>query len=185
MADRHAGFAATVALSKGALDTLAKALYFAGQFDHWLHGATPGFLSSRSVSLDRIFLDFPGFELRHSNQGRIGLVLRGWGPVTVTPNDKSQPAERRDCEIAMLVRLTPRPVLVGGRMAIRFDPATASLDQLSIAPFPGSIFQPATQTYLDSAAFRALLQLGVQVALAQRGPLLPPFDISFLGPLAS
>jgi hypothetical protein len=34
MADRHAGFAAAVAISRHALESLARAIYFAEQFDH-------------------------------------------------------------------------------------------------------------------------------------------------------
>ena len=55
MADRHAGFAAAVAISRHALESLARAIYFAGAFDHRLSGTAPGDLA---VTLDNIFSTF-------------------------------------------------------------------------------------------------------------------------------
>src|SRR5215510_7368125 len=185
MADPHAGFAAAIALGRSALDTLARAIYTSGQFDHHLNGATPGFLASRTVSFENIFLDAPGFELKQMNQGRLGLLLRGWGPVAVTSQDATQPVERQDCHVSMKIMLTPRVLLLRGRLAILFDYTSAKLEDLHILPFQGSSFTPTTQTYLDSAELRALLELGIMFSLAQRGQLLQPFDISFLGALAS
>jgi hypothetical protein len=182
MADRHAGFAAAVAISRHALQSLVRAIYFAGQFDHHLSGQAPG--NNYTVTLDNIFLDVPTLELVRANQGEVGLVLRGWGPVTVTPRN-GQPAERRDCEVDLLIRLTPTPLLVKGRLGIQFDASTAALDRLTIRPFDGSSFSADVQTYLDSAPFRAQVEFGVQYELSQRGRLLPPFDISFLGAVAT
>ncbi len=185
MADRHAGFAAAVAISRHALESLARAIYFAGSFDHRLSGTAPGIFTDYSVTLDSIFLDVPTLELVQANQGKVGLELRGWGPVTVPPNHRQLPMERHDCELQLLVRLTPRAVLVRGRLAIVFDPLSGTLDQLALRPFPGSSFSADAQAYLDSAAFRYLVELAVRVELSRRGPLLPPFDVSFLGAVAT
>ena len=185
MADRHAGFAAAVAIRRHALESLARAVYFAGSFDHRLSGTAPGIFTAYSVTLDNIFLDVPTLELVQANQGKVGLELRGWGPVTVTPNNRQLPMERHDCELQLLVRLTPRAVLVRGRLAIVFDPLSGTLDQLALRPFPGSSFSADAQAYLDSAAFRYLVELAVRVELSRRGPLLPPFDVSFLGAVAT
>jgi hypothetical protein len=185
MADRHAGFAAAVAISRHALESLAKAIYFAGSFDHRLSGTAPAVLTDYSVTLDDIFLDVPTLELVQANQGKVGLVLRGWGPVTVAPKNSQLPTERHDCELELLVRLTPRAVLVRGRLGIVFDASTATLDGLAIRPFLGSSFSSDAQGYLDSDAFRYLVELAVRTELSRRGALLPPFDASFLGAVAT
>jgi len=169
MADRHAGFATAVAIGQRTLDTLARLIYSTSSFDHWLTGSAPG---------DKIFLDAPRFELKTANQGRIGLKLTGRGPVTVG-------TERRDCELELLILLTPRPKLINARLGLRLDGLTATVATLSVRPFAGSSFSAATQTYLDSAMFKGLIEFGIQVELSKRGSLLPPFDVSFLGAVAT
>ena len=183
MADRHAGFAAAVAISRHALESLARAIYFAEQFDHRLSGTAPG--NDYRITLDNIFLDVPTLELVQANQGKVGLEFRGRGPVTVTPRNGQLPTESRDCEVKLLVRLTPRPLLVRERLGILFDAFTATLDRLAIRPFPGWSFSAGAQAYLDSDPFRSLVEFGVRIELSKRGQLLPPFDISFLGPVAT
>jgi hypothetical protein len=183
MADRHAGFAAAVAISRHALESLARAIYFAGAFEHRLSGDAPS--TNYRVILDDIFLDVPTLELVQANHGTVGLELRGWGPVTVRPNNSQLPTESRDCELELLVPLTPRALLIKGRLGIVFDPLTATIDRLAIRPFPGSSFSADAQSYLDSDAFRSLVEFGVRIELSRRGQLLPPFDVSFLGAVAT
>jgi hypothetical protein len=174
---QHAGFATAVAISQRALDTLARATYFTSSFDHRMVAVAPGSGSSPDVNLD-IFLDVPRFEFKQANQGRIGLVLTGWGEVTVA-------TERRNCEVELVIRLVPTARLINGRLGIRLDAMTASLPVLSIRPFAGSAFSTAVQTYLDSSPFRSLIEFGIQLELAKRGQILPPFDVSFLGAVAT
>ena len=183
MADRHAGFAAAVAISGHALDELARAIYFAGLFDHRLGATVPG--NDYSASLDDMFLDAPTLELVQANHGNVGLELHGWGPVTVTPKDSHLPTETHDCELELLVQLAPHALLVRGRLGILFDPLTATLGRVAVRPFPGSSFSAEAQEFLDSAEFRGLVEFGVQVELSKRGQLLPPFDVSFLGAVAT
>src|SRR5437763_944237 len=183
MADRHAGFAAAVAISGHALDELARAIYFAGLFDHRLGATVPG--NDYSASLDDMFLDAPTLELVQANHGNVGLELHGWGPVTVTPKDSHLPTETHDCELELLVQLAPHALLVRGRLGILFDPLTATLGRVAVRPFPGSSFSAEAQEFLDSAEFRGLVEFGLQVELSKRGQLLPPFDVSFLGAVAT
>ena len=185
MADPHAGFAAAVGIGRRALEDLAKALYFAGRFDHHLTATVPGLLSDASVGFEDVYLTAPTFELERANQGRVGLRLHGWGPVRVTPNDAQRPPELRDCEIDLLVLLRPRAVLVRGRLGIVFDTSTATVQNVSVRPFLGSSFSAAAQAYLDSPGFRTLVEFGLRVELARRGALIPPFDVSFLGAVAT
>jgi hypothetical protein len=179
MAAQHAGFAAAVAIGQRALDTLAKATYFTPSFDHRLKADVPGASSSNpTVSLEDIFLDAPHFVLKQASQGRIGLRLNGWGSVKVG-------AERRDCQVELLVGLPARVLLVKGRLGILLDAMMATLDVLSVRPFAGSSFSTATQAYLDSAAFKGVIEFGLRLELSKRGALLPPFDVSFLGAVAT
>ena len=186
---RHEGFAAVVAMRDTALDDLARVLYHAGRFQRVLNAASPAFGTIPALTFHNLVMDPPTFDLqRPGNPGppgiaRIGLKLTARGPVTIQA--QGIPSERVESTVELLVRVDARATLVGGRMRIAIVPGTTALDRLKVTPFPGTSFSSANTAQLQRLDLRDWVGLGLSVVLAAQADLFPPFDISFLGSLAT
>lgn len=178
----HAGFAAVVGLGNHALDKLVRLLYFAGQVQHAFSAEVPALNSGAKVSFRNVFLDTPTLVLRALLPGRVGLRLSGWGQVAVTPPGSVE--ELRGSFFDALLTVSVTSVLVRGRLKIRVDPPSATIESLSIRAYAGSTFSDTSQAALGSADLRSWISLGLVVSLAKTDDLFPPFDVSFIGALA-
>jgi len=185
MVDKHAGFATALAMSQSALDNMLRALYFARQFNNRFSATVPSLGSDFSVTFDNLFLEAPQIVLSPANGGKVGLRLIGWGNVTVTPTDATQPSETQGSHVDMLILMKAKTILIKGRLSIQFDLNFDALASLSVQPFSGTTFSTKAQAYLNSDGLRGLFSLGVYVGLSQRLKVFPPFDVSFLGAVAT
>jgi hypothetical protein len=164
-------------------------LYHAGRVNHVLDAATPAIGTIPRVRFDHLLLDPPTFQFRRPVPGgppgavRFGIRLRGRGPVTVQAQNR--PAEMRDSVVEAVVTIPARAIIVDARLGILTDAANAELVSLVVTPFPGTSFTAANAAELRRDDLREIIELGLRLQLATQGQLFPPFDISFLGAVAT
>lgn len=178
MPAQHAGFAAAVAIGERALNTLAKVLYFTPGFSRKLTLSMPGDPGEPNVTFAPFFLAPPRFVFLSANQGKIVLVFAGHAAVTV--GDKSC-----DCDVEMHVALPSSLHFHHAKLTIKLDALGLSLDFGTVRPLSPSSFSSGAQAYLDSSSFRRKVGFLLAFGLLAKGDILPPFDVSFLGAVAT
>lgn len=178
--DRHAGFAAALTIRGETIQDLLSIAYHAGSVPHRLAGTASG------VAAD-LFLDLPRLEFRRADGDQVRLVLRGWGPLTITP--PNHPAETRQVVLEATVLAEPRVGLVGSddpevapKLTLALGGILPPLLAMSIRPVAGGPFSADAQALIDSASFRT----GVQFLIGQQLAGMQPsgLDAGFLGGIA-
>ena len=173
--DRHAGFAASIAIRQQLFQDLARVLYNAGRLSHRMTFSVP------TVNGD-LFLSIPALVFQSFNNNQLALDLYGWGPMTITPPGSPSESHRIKFRTRVLV---PLALAISNRkLVFSLVASGASATNVQIDPYTGGLFSTAAVNYILSPAFQALITQGIQLQLGQMGQVIPPLQIDFLGAIA-
>lgn len=176
----HAGYAAALTIRGQTIQDLQRIGYHAGTVPHDLTGSAQG------VSAD-LFLGLPHLEFHDGDDGQVRVVLRAWGPLSVTPD--GLPTETRQVVVDVAALAQPRIGLevpddpdAAPKLTLALGGSLPPVQSLRVTSFAGGTFSPAAQAVLASDNFR----LGVSVLIGQRLSGMTPngLDAGFLGGIA-
>jgi hypothetical protein len=173
--DRHAGFAASIAIRQQLLQDLIRVLYNANQLRHVINVSQP------TISAN-LYLSVPSLICQPFNGNRLAIDLYAWGPMTITPPGGAPESRRVKFRVRALVPVSIS--ISGGRLVFSLVADSASATNVQIDPYSGGLFSQAAVNYLLSPEFQALLTLGLQLHFMQMGAVIPPLRIDFLGAIA-
>lgn len=174
----HANFAAVICIRQQMIKNITRVLYNANQIPHQLRMFDWG----QGVAAD-FFLDFPEITFSRANADSYVFDLKAWGPMTVTLPDIAP--ETRDVILTLHV-LAPHMITLQNNLLIfGVDGIHATLQSMEIKVFNGGPYSPTVQNWLDGPEFRAIIENGIRLWLSQIQQLIPPFNLSLLGPIVS
>ena len=174
--ERHADFAASVAIRQSLLQDLITTLYHAGTLPHRLTGNQSG------VSAN-LFLDVPTVLCQAVPADALVLKLQGWGELSITPPGGTR--STRTVLMRMTVFAPPLLSLSASTLTFRIDGPASTIQTLDVDPLVGGPYPAAAQAIIDSEAFKSGVQLSVQSMLGGMQRFAPPLSLAFLGPVAS
>jgi hypothetical protein len=168
--DRHAGFAASIAVREQTLQDLVRVLHHANAIPHQLKQSFHG----KSI---KFFLDVPRLTCKASNGDRLAIDLTAWGDLTVSGQIRLV-----RCHARVLVPLNL--ALEGKSLSFGVEGLSAKLDDLRIDVLSGGPFPAAAQAELAASEFHRDVEFAIR-QLLKTVPFAPPLGLGLLGPLAS
>jgi hypothetical protein len=174
--DRHADYAAAIAIRQDLLQRLVRVLYHADQIPHTIAS------SMGWVTLD-LFLDIPKVVCSAQNGNRLALELTAWGSLAVSLSGGAK--ETRSVLVTATVLASPQLALQNASLYFSMDASKATLDAYQVTPFAGGAFSAAVQALLNSPLCKALIETVLRQKLASIQQLAPPLNVSFLGDVAN